>query len=476
MLVYALLILPLIAALLALVLPSDRVRPYLVPALAVPWFALLLVLIAGPTVHTPGYWLVLDPLGKLVLGTVGFQYLLCSFYAPGYLKAFAERPSRPFVACLLGLLTPATAVVVSHHLGVMWVAMEATTLITAPLLYYNKNARSLEATWKYLMLCSVGIALALLGSLFLGYASFKAGLTTSLLFEDLMRTAPHLSAPWLHAAFAFLVVGYGTKMGLAPLHTWKPDAYGEAPGLVGALLSGGMANVAFLAILRVARILGAAGDGAHARAVLVAMGLTSMAFAAVFMVRQRDLKRLLAWSSVEHMGILVLGVGIGGVGVFASLLHMMGNAMVKGALFLCAANIHRVYHSKLFDEIRGVIRHLPYTGPLLVAGLFAVTGSPPFGLFVSQFSLLGQIVDNRQYGIAAAFLTLMALVFLGMGSALLPIMHGHARESHLPAKEALWSVWPPAALLTCALVLGLHIPVPLERLIRDAAALLEVLR
>lgn len=476
MLLFLLLILPLVAALLALVLPSDRARPFLVPALAVPWCGVLLALIMGPTVHTAGYWLVLDPLGKLVLGSLGFLYLVCSIYAPGYLHTFAERPSRTFVACLLGLLAPATAVVLSHHLGLMWVAMEATTLMTAPLLYYNKNARSLEATWKYLMICSAGIAMALLGSLFLAYAAFKAGQDSSLLFEDLLRNARHLSLPWLHGAFALLVVGYGTKMGLAPLHTWKPDAYGEAPGLVGALLAGGLSHVAFLAILRVARILGAAGEGAHARSVLVALGLTSMAFAAVFMVRQRDLKRLLAWSSVEHMGILVLGVGIGGVGVFASLLHMIGNMLVKGSLFLCAANIHRCYHSKLIVDIRGVPRRMPYTAPLVLAGIFAVTGSPPFALFASQFTLLGQIVAVRQFSVAALFLGLMALSFLGMGSSVLPILHGKPREGRGAAPEPWWTVLPPALLLFAVLGLGIHIPQPLERLIRDAAALLEVLR
>lgn len=483
MLLVLLLILPLLAAVLALVLKADNLRPYLVPALALPWFAVLLLLIAGPTVHTPGYWLVLDPLGKLVLGTVGFLYVTCSFYAPGYLHAFAERPSRAYVACLCALLAPATAVVLSHHLGLMWVAMEATTLLTAPLLYYNRNAKSLEATWKYLMICSVGIALALLGSLFLGYASVKSGLQSSLLFEDLLRTAPQLSRPWLHAAFALLVVGYGTKMGLAPLHTWKPDAYGEASGLVGALLAGGLTNVAFLAILRVARILGAAGEGVHARAVLTALGLTSMAFAAVFTVRQRDLKRLLAWSSVEHMGILVLGIGIGGVAVFASLLHMIANALAKGTLFLCAANIHRTYHSKLIAEIHGVPRRLPVTGFLLLAAFFAITGSPPFALFISQFTLLGQLFALHQYLLAGGFLLLLALIFLGMGSSLLPMVHGDPRidrepteSGFQPTAEPLWSILPPALLLLCLLVLGIHIPLPLERLIHDAAALLEVLR
>ena len=167
--------------------------------------------------------------------------------------------------------------VLSHHLGLMWVAMEATTLVTAPLIYFNHNARSLEATWKYLLIGSVGIALALLGSFFLAYASLKAGLESTLLFDQLVNDAPHLSPPWLRAAFVLLFIGYGTKMGLAPMHTWKPDAYGEAPGMVGTLLAGGVTSCAFLAILRVYAICNAGADAKFAREIMVFMGLLSMA-------------------------------------------------------------------------------------------------------------------------------------------------------------------------------------------------------
>src|SRR5262249_38512750 len=222
----------------------------------------------------------------------------------------ADRPNRVFCANLFVSLAMMTLVTLSHHLGLMWVAMEATTLASAPFIYFNHNARSLEATWKYLLIGSVGIALALFGSFFLAYSSLKAGLESTLLFDQLIQLAPKLSPPWLHAAFVLLFIGYGTKMGLAPMHTWKPDAYGEAPSVVGTLLAGGVTSVAFLAILRVYQICRAGSEAEFARHVLVVMGLLSMAVAAVFMVRQRDFKRMLAYSSVEHMGILVLGVGV----------------------------------------------------------------------------------------------------------------------------------------------------------------------
>ena len=198
-----------------------------------------------------------------------------------------------------------TLVTCSQHLGLMWVAVEAATLTTAPLIYFNRTPRSIEATWKYLLVGSVGIALALLGSFFLAYSSL--GQDSSLLFRDLLARADQMNRSWLQVAFVLLLVGYGTKMGLAPMHTWKPDAYGEAPGVVGALLAGGLTSCAFLALVRVFHICQAAGEGAYASRLLVFFGLFSIAVAAVFMVGQRDFKRMLAYSSIEHMGILILG-------------------------------------------------------------------------------------------------------------------------------------------------------------------------
>src|SRR5262245_32974657 len=242
---------PLVLAALAWSVPSDRWRPWLLPASCLGHLGLVLAALRHPPASALGNWLVLDPLGKVFLLFVSVLFCLCASYTARYLTLGHEQSNRVFCACFLLSLSMITLVILAHHLGLLWVAMEATTLALAPSIHFAHSSRALEATWKYLLICSVGIALALLGSLFLAYSTLHAGLDSTLLFDDLVQQAPKLSPPWLQAAFALILVGYGTKMGLAPMHTWLPDAHGEAPAPVSALLSGALLPCAFLAILRV---------------------------------------------------------------------------------------------------------------------------------------------------------------------------------------------------------------------------------
>ncbi|HEV3119734.1 MAG TPA: proton-conducting transporter membrane subunit [Gemmataceae bacterium] len=470
-----LVLVPLIVAALAALVPSNRWRPWLLPAGAVLHLAVAGACLQYPRISEWDGWLVLDPLGKVFLLLISVLYTVCMFYAPAYLRLRSDRANRAMCSCLMLGLAMMTLVIVSHHLGLMWVAMEATTLASAPALYFNRSPLALEATWKYLVICSVGIALALLGSFFLAYASLYARQQSSLLFDDLIREAPRLSGAWLHAAFILLFIGYGTKMGLAPMHTWKPDAYGESPGLVGALLAGGLTNCAFLAVLRFYQIGQAAGDTAFMREILIFMGLLSMAVAAVFMVRQRDFKRLLAYSSVEHMGILTLALGIGGAGIFAMLLHVLNNGLTKGVLFLSAGNIHRAYASKLTNDVSGALRRVPVSGALFLAGFLAMTGSPPFGPFISEFSILNAAIGSGQYVTGALYVALLAVAFLAMGPTVLAVAFGKpsAAAAAMPFREGFWIAAPILALMAMVVLLGLFIPSQLSGLLHDAAAFLE---
>ncbi|MEI8138570.1 MAG: proton-conducting transporter membrane subunit [bacterium] len=466
---------PLVFACVAAATPSNRWRPWLVPMGGLTHLLLTGFAVTGQPVSALKGWVVLDPISTLVLGFVSTVFFLCSLYAPAYLALRQERSNRVFCACLLAMLGMMTLVIMAHHLGLMWVAIEATTLATAPLLFFNHSPRSLEATWKYLLIGSVGIALALLGTFFLAYSSIHEGLEPTLLLEDLVHLAPRLSAPWLHAAFVLLLVGYGTKMGLAPMHTWKPDAYGEAPGLVGALLAGGVTSCAFLAILRFYQICSNAPEAAFAREILIFIGLLSMAVAAVFVIRQRDFKRMLAYSSVEHMGILVLGIGIGGVATYGALLHMITNGLTKGVMFLSAGNIHRAYESKSTDDVRGAMQRLPISGPLFLAGFLMVTGSPPGGPFISEFTILIGTIHAGKYWVAGLFLALLAIVFIGMGATVLRVVQGapSAKAMATPYRDRPQLVIPIIILFVFALALGVWIPHSLDTLLQQAAAYLE---
>ncbi len=472
----ALILLPLAGALLAWLLPGDRHRPALLPLFAFPHLGLTLWLLYRTPLPSPGGWFNLDPLGKIVLLCTSVLFLFCSLYALGYLAYRRERSSRILCIGLLVCLSAASLVTTTHHLGLLWVALETTTISMAPLIYFNRNARSIEATWKYLLICSVGVALALIGLFFLGYSTIVSGMEPSLLLDDLMRDAPRLSPGWVHAAFVFLLVGFGSKMGLAPLHTWKPDAYGEAPGLVGAMLAGGLVNLAFLALLRIYQLCLATREIVFFQNALVVMGLISMFLAAVFMARQADFKRMLAYSSVEHVGIMAVALGLGGKAIFGALFHVFANGLTKGVLFLSSGNIHRSYNSKSTSQVAGVLRRLPWSGGLFLAGFIAITGSPPFAPFISEFTIVSSAFMQGRMLVAALFLLSLTIIFIGMALTVLPMVMGEVPESSesSPYRDTIWTVGPPLVMLLVVFLLGVWIPEPLLAILRAAASLLEV--
>jgi len=471
---WLLIIFPLATALLTLVTPNYRVRSWLLPLSGG-----LHLLLSGWCVRSAapitGSWIGLDPLSELVLIVTSLLFFGCAVYAVGYLDLRRDRGNKTIVPCLLVFLAAMTLAILARHLGLLWLAVETTTIASAPLIYFNRNRLSIEATWKYLLLCSVGIALAMLGMLFIAYAALLGwGIPVSLQLDTLLTGAASLSRPWLHAGFVFLLVGFGTKMGLAPLHSWKPDAYGEAPGMVGALLAGGLTSVAFLAILRAVQLMSAAGDGVMARQALLGMGILSMLVAAIFMVRQPDIKRLLAYSSVEHMGILAIGVGIGGLATFGAMLHLINNALTKGSLFLSAGNIQRAYDSKRLSKVHGAIATLPVSGSLFLAGFLAITGSPPFGPFMSEFTILRGIFGGGQLWVGLLMLLLLAMVFIGMGATALTATQGEPVKLDTAFKDSWPLVVSPLIFLLLVLLLGVYLPESLQTALHQAAALLEV--
>ncbi len=471
----ALLIFPLVMAAAAFAIRSDRFRPFLLPAAAVCETAMLLTALAVPELSGQNQWLSPDPPAKVISLGINFLYLFSSFYAAGYLRYRQERSSRVFVVCLLLFPAAAALVVLAKHLGLMWIAIEATTLITAPLIYFNRSKFSIEATWKYLMVSSVGIALALLGTFLLAYSELKAGMVPSLMTDDLLARAPELSVPWLRAAFILLLIGYGAKMGLSPMHTWKPDAYGEAPGVVGAILAGGVTSCAFLAFLRIWHIASSAGQSEYTSGILIFMGIFSMATAAVYMLGQKDFKRMLAYSSVEQMGILITGLGIGPAALFPVLFHTVANALTKGVMFLSAGNIHRAYGSKTIDKVRGSMNRLPVSSSLFMAGFLAIAGTPPFAPFIGEFGIVSGAVSSHHYLTAGLFLLMLFAVFIGMLRTVIRALFGTVPEDINDSgyRDGVLTAVPVLLMMTAVLLLGIWMPEPFLSLINEAVTYLE---
>ena len=434
-------------------------------------------------------WFGLDAPGKIFLCLISGLFLAAAAYTAGYLRSqaghtidseegflFHNQPEAIFIGCLLLFLATMSLVCVSQHLGLLWVAVEATTLVSAPLISFHRHHRSLEATWKYLLICSVGIALALLGNFFLAYAG--RGQVHHLALHELLGAAKVMDPTWLKAAFLLMLVGYGTKMGLAPMHTWLPDAHSEAPSPVSALLSGALLNCAFLGILRGHTVLAAAGLREFSGGLLVLFGLVSMGVAAVFLIRQSDYKRMLAYSSIEHMGILALGVGLGGLAATGALLHAVNHSLTKGLLFLAAGNLLGAYRSKRTEDVRGALKATPLTGCLWLAGFLAITGSPPFGLFVSELTVLKGALDAGRWAVAAAYLLALAVIFVAMARIILPMAFGTPPANAPDAtplerrREPLWSVLPGFVLGGVVLVLGVYVPPAMWSLLREAVSLM----
>ncbi len=431
-------------------------------------------------------WIGLDDTGLLFLSITSILFAAVSFYTILYLSReagqttqdavegflFVNHPESIFIGCLLLFLSAMSLVCISRNFGLLWVAVEATTLASAPLISFHKHHRSLEATWKYLLICSVGIALALLGNFFLSYAGSGR---LHLNVEALTSHAGQLNPLWLKASFIMFLVGYGTKMGLAPMHNWLPDAHSEAPSMVSTLLSGALLNCAFLGILRGHSVLSAAGLRNFSGELLVFFGLLSMLIAAVFIIHQPDYKRMLAYSSIEHMGILSLGIGIGGLSGTGAMLHATSHSLTKGMLFLCSGQLLHFYKTKNAADVRHVFKTLPITGFLWFAGFLAITGSPPFGLFTSELVIFKGIIENSRWFIAGFYLLFLFVIFIAMAKIVIPMTFGQAEqtmESNSQPndfREQIWFSGPSVALCAGVLILGLYIPSRLWQFMAHAA-------
>lgn len=411
----------------------------------------------------------LDAAGLWFLTILAVVFAASAAYALFFFKAIGATPKQEafYTAAMLPFVSAMAGVILARHLALLWVFVEATTLTSALLIYFERKKSSLEAAWKYVFICSVGIALAFVGIILLSMGSAAIG---TLYFDDLARHAAQINPFWLKMAFAFILIGFGTKMGLAPIHAWLPDAHSEAPSPVSALLSGALLNTAFLGLFRVHGIMAAAGLAPFADALLLGAGFLSLFIAAVFLRRVINYKRMLAYSSIENMGILAIGTALGPLGLTAALLHAAAHSLAKAALFLASGNILHLYGTKKAAEVRGLIRRDPLSGWTWMLSLLAILGMPPFPAFLSKFLLVAAFFQASKGWLAAPFLLLTAVVLFGMGKAGFGMAFGESPSP--PERLSTLAYVPPAALLVLLLCIGVNVPGRIMALIHLAAGVL----
>jgi hydrogenase-4 component F len=340
----------------------------------------------------------------------------------------------------------------------------------------KRTKASVEASWKYLLICSVGIALAFAGTVlaYFDFVSTVGNVPDALNWTVLRRAAPSLHPQLLQLAFAFIVVGYGTKAGLAPMHTWLPDAHSEAPSAISAMMSGVLIAVAMYAITRWKAVIDTAVTPWFTNSLLIGFGLLSVAIGTFSLVIQRHYKRMLAYSSVEHIGLISIGLALGPLGMFAALLHVVNHAVAKSMSFLLAGRILHRYGTSEIGEVTGLLRVMPWTGSLFAVGIFALVGLPPFGLFVSEFLLVRAAVVTGRFWVGGSVLALLFLAFVSLVSHLNRMLYSEPPAGMPIGERCGWSGVALTVSVGVLVVLGLALPLPIAALIdRSVTGLLR---
>jgi hydrogenase-4 component F len=418
----------------------------------------------------PGDFLRADGLSALLLILVTTVATLTLILSPGISHGTHYDASQLrryhifinlFIACMLLAVT-------ANNVGIMWVALEATTVFSALIIPLRLTKWSVEASWKYILIGSVGIALAFAGTVlsYFDFVALSGRVENALNWPVLRATAPLLHPEVMRLSFVFILVGYGTKAGIAPMHTWKPDAYGESPSSLAALMSSALFAVAIYAILRWKIVVDACVGGHFSDNLLLALGFLSLLIGSFSVVLARNYKRLLAYSSVEHAGLISLGLGLGPLGIFAALLHLINHTAAKSMMFFLVRGIELKYGSPLMKDVRGMIKVIPWTGGLFAIGILALTGLPPFGLFISEFALFRAGFATGHFWLMGSALALLVVAFVSFISHLNKMLYGLVPED-VNAGEVHGLAWfiPLLVPLSALIMLGLTMPTPLTALL-----------
>jgi hydrogenase-4 component F len=420
----------------------------------------------------------LDPFNVFLVALTAFVGLTTALFSRPYMRVEVEHgrigPGQMRLYHSMYQLFMATMLIAltTNNLGLLWVAMEAATLSTVLLVTLYRTPASLEAGWKYFILCGVGIAQALFGTILLYFAAERvlgAEGVSALLWTHLDSVKGQLEPAVIALAFVFLLVGYGTKVGLAPLHNWLPDAHAEGPTPISAVLSGLLLNVAIYAVVRCKVLVEGSLQSDLPSRMLMGFGLLSVVLAAFFLWRQRDIKRLFAYSSIEHMGIITFAFGMGGaVANFAALLHMTVHSLTKSAIFFAVGHAAQKAGSQRMTDIRGLITLSPTIGWGLLLGSLAILGMPPFGVFASEFLILTTAMREQPWA-TPILLTALGVAFAAIFGRVQPMVFGETTARRLPHPPALLPVFVHLGLV---LMLGLYVPPYLANWYRAAARMI----
>lgn len=418
----------------------------------------------------------------LILSTV---FLAVLIYNDGYVRALEMKKSKLsyYSVGILLFVFSMTGTILSTNMGLSWVFVEATTLMSAYLIYFERTKQSIEAAWKYVFICSIGISLGFVGIILLSIATTDIN---SLFFNELYQHAQHINKTWLNLAFVFFLIGIGTKVGLAPVHSWLPDAHSEAPSPVSALLSAVLLNTAFLLILRFFHITVLAGNSGYGRSLMIVMGMMSLFVTAVYVFTIKNYKRMLAYSSIENMGIIALGTALGGPAVIAAMIHLIFHSFIKSSFFLTSGNILKIFGTKRTDEVHSIIKRNKVTGWIWIACFIGITGIPPSPLFISEFLMVKEMMINKHFLLMFIFLILLTIIIFGLATRIIHMSYekdnseinthnnkiSFSEEKHEIVSLSPLMYIPQIVLLLISAMAGFYMPGFLIKLLEQASFLI----
>lgn len=475
MMVYALILVPALAGLSFALRPVRAHATVFLMAMATITTALAVAVAVSPS-HGPflGDQLRVDATARVFVAVINPIFLGISVYVWHRVATTpALRPGIERTAALsLLFVASSNAVLVANHLLVMWILLEATTLAAAPLIVRRDAPASRLASWRYFLFSAVGLGLVLLGYVCIGRGMAAGDHTVTYFVDQLLAMPAAPAGPWTQLGLALVILGLGTKLGLAPMYMWLPEAYDEAPPAVTAMLGAIQFNCALVVLLRVVQLFRSQAP-LVVEGELVTLGLASMAISTFSLIATRNVKRLIAYASINHAGVIAIGLGLGKDASYGLFLYVISNAFIKAILFLTAGRIKAHYRTKDTREIAGLIRSLPYSGVFLMVGTFALLGFPPFGSFFGELLILSALVSSGKLMVFAAFCLLITMSFVATGRTIFPMIWGQPRQPLDWPRQTFLSTAPKVFFLGVLLVLGIYIPPLANDLIQQVAASVE---